>query len=209
MSNMFEILEYNEQFVSNREYEQYLTNKFPDKKMVIFTCMDTRLVELLPKAMNLRNGDAKIIKNAGAIISQPFGSVVRSVLVAIYELEANEVMVVGHYECGMTGLNSQHIIDQAKERGVDDVVLDTLTNSGIKLHHWLRGFDNVHEGVLNSVRILRNHPLLPSDIPVHGMLIHPETGALEWIADGYRYLEEKKSSNGASTDIPPSPSATR
>ncbi|UHA73053.1 beta-class carbonic anhydrase [Paenibacillus sp. 481] len=210
MSNMFEILDYNREFVNNKDYEQFLTNKFPDKKMVIFTCMDTRLVELLPRAMNLRNGDAKIIKNAGAIISQPFGSVVRSVLVALYELEANEVVVVGHYECGMTGLNSEQIINKAKNLGVEDVVLDTLTNSGIKLHDWLRGFNNVHEGVLNSVSILRNHPLLPPTIPIHGMIIHPETGALEWITDGYRYLQDKANAKlEAAASSEHSPSATR
>ncbi|MGZ9584126.1 beta-class carbonic anhydrase [Paenibacillus marinisediminis] len=209
MSNMSEILNYNQQFVTHKEYEQYLTDKFPDKKMVIFTCMDTRLVELLPKAMNLRNGDVKIIKNAGAIISQPFGSVVRSILVAIYELEANEVIVVGHHECGMTGLNSQRIIDKARERGVEDIVLDTLTNSGFKLHNWLRGFDSVYESVLNSVRIMRNHPLLPSDIPVHGMIIHPETGALEWVADGYRYLDEKEESKASGSDPDHNPASTR
>lgn len=209
MSNISEILDYNQNFVNTKQYEQYLTNKFPDKKMVIFTCMDTRLVELLPKAMNLRNGDAKIIKNAGAIISQPFGSVVRSVLVALYELEASEVVVIGHHGCGMTGLDSQHIIDQARQRGVDDTVLDTLENSGIKLHKWLRGFDNVYDSVLNSVKILRNHPLLPIDIPVHGMIIHPETGALEWVTDGYRYLDEKKELQTAGHDPNHNPSATR
>lgn len=209
MSNISEILDYNQEFVNTKQYEQYLTNKFPDKKMVIFTCMDTRLVELLPKAMNLRNGDAKIIKNAGAIISQPFGSVVRSVLVALYELEASEVVVIGHHGCGMTGLDSQHIIDQARQRGVDEAVLDTLENSGIKLHNWLRGFDNVYDSVLNSVKILRNHPLLPNDIPVHGMIIHPETGALEWVTDGYRYLDEKKELRTSSPDPHHNPSATR
>ena len=69
--------------------------------------MDTRLVELLPKAMNLHNGDAKIIKNAGAIVSHPFGSVMRSIIVAVYQLDADEVFVIGHYDCGMTGLNSE------------------------------------------------------------------------------------------------------
>lgn len=208
-NNIESILEFNKQFVDKREYEPFLTNKYPDKKMAIITCMDTRLVELLPRAMNLRNGDAKIIKNAGAIISQPFGSVVRSVLVAIYELGANEVVVVGHYGCGMTGLNSEGIIEKAKARGVKDVVLDTLTNSGIKLHHWLRGFNDVHEGVLNSVRILRKHPLLPNDIPVHGMVIHPDTGALEWIADGYCDLEDLQSNPERADKDTHTPSATR
>lgn len=129
--------------------------------MLIITCMDTRLVELLPKAMNFKNGDVKIIKNAGAIISQPFGSVMRSVMVALYELDADEVIVVGHYECGMASLNADHMINSIKERGVSEEVLSTLENSGIKLTKWLRGFDNVEEGVIQTVELIKRHPLLP------------------------------------------------
>ena len=43
-------------------------DKFPQKKMIIISCMDTRLVELLPKSMNIRNGDTKNLKTAGAIV---------------------------------------------------------------------------------------------------------------------------------------------
>jgi carbonic anhydrase len=192
MSNITDIMDYNRRFVENRDYEQYRTTKFPDKKMVVLTCMDTRLVELLPRAMNLRNGDVKIIKNAGAIITQPFGNIMRSIIVAIYELNAHEVCVVGHHECGMTGLNSHAIIEKAKRRGISDDTLTTLDHSGINLHRWLTGFDNVEEGVVNSVNIIRNHPLLPKEIPVHGMIIHPETGKLNVLVDGYQALKEKQ-----------------
>lgn len=77
-----EILLFNEKFVNNKLYEEYVATKRPEKKLVILSCMDTRLTELLPKAMNIKNGDAKIIKNAGATITHPFGSIVRSILVA-------------------------------------------------------------------------------------------------------------------------------
>ena len=43
-----EILAYNKEFVEKKLYEQYTTSKYPDKKIAILTCMDTRLVELLP-----------------------------------------------------------------------------------------------------------------------------------------------------------------
>ena len=86
-----EIIAFNKQFVENKGYEKYITNKYPDKKLAILSCMDTRLTELLPAALGLRNGDAKIIKNAGAVISHPFGSVIRSLLVAIYELGVEAV----------------------------------------------------------------------------------------------------------------------
>ncbi|CAI6055825.1 hypothetical protein PAECIP112173_01581 [Paenibacillus sp. JJ-100] len=185
MNNIQEIMAYNKSFVETKEYEQYTTSKFPTKKMVIITCMDTRLVELLPKAMNLKNGDVKIIKNAGAIISQPFGSVMRSVLVAIYELEAHEVLVVGHTECGMASLHAETMIGHMVERGISEEVLSTLENSGIRLQKWLRGFDSVHEGVKGTVEVIKKHPLLPPNIPVHGMVIDSATGELDLVSDGY------------------------
>ena len=185
MDHIHEILAYNETFVASKQYEAYATGKFPSKRMVIITCMDTRLVELLPKAMNLRNGDVKIIKNAGAIISQPFGSVMRSVLVALYELEADEVLVIGHTECGMASLNASKMIQHMIQRGICSQVLDTLEHSGIRLTKWLRGFDNVTEGVTHTVTTIKNHPLLPASIPVHGMIIDSHTGKLQLVINGY------------------------
>ena len=81
-----EIIKYNEVFVASKGYEKYLTSKFPDKKLAILSCMDTRLTELLPAALGLKNGDAKLIKNAGGLVISPFDSAMRSLLVAIYEL---------------------------------------------------------------------------------------------------------------------------
>ena len=56
--------------------------------------------------------------------------------------------------------------------------------AGIDLDNWLKGFDNVSDSVRHSVQTIRNHPLMPKDIPVHGMVIHPSTGRLELIIDG-------------------------
>ena len=90
-----EILKFNQEFVANKDYEKYITTKYPDKKIAILSCMDTRLTELLPAALGIKNGDVKMIKNAGGIISHPFGSVIRSLLVAIYELGVTEVKQQG------------------------------------------------------------------------------------------------------------------
>lgn len=185
MVSLTSILEHNQRFVSEKKYEPYKTTKFPSKKLVIVTCMDTRLTELLPQAMGLRNGDAKIVKNAGAIVSHPFGSVMRSILVAIYELQAEEVCIVGHHECGMSGLNASSILEKAKERGVEDSCLNLLTSAGLDLKTWLTGFHSVEESVSHSVNMIKNHPLLPKKVPVHGLVIHPETGKLDVVINGY------------------------
>ncbi|HVT89443.1 MAG TPA: carbonic anhydrase [Tepidisphaeraceae bacterium] len=185
MSILSEILDFNSGFVKRKEYEPFRTDGFPDKKLVVITCMDTRLVELLPRAMNIRNGDAKVIKNAGAIVTHPFGSVMRSLIVAIYELGATEVAVVGHYGCGMTNMSCDRVLQKAIVRGVSNSLLQTLQHAGIDLQSWLRGFKSPEEGVRQSVEIIRQHPLLPQDVPVHGLMIDPETGRLDLLSDGY------------------------
>jgi carbonic anhydrase len=186
MTLLNEILDYNQKFVETREYERYETTKFPNKRMVILTCMDTRLLELLPKALNVGNGDVKTIKNAGALVSHPFGSIMRSILIAVYELKAEEVLVIAHHDCGMSGLKAEPVIESMKSRGVKDETIDTLTYSGINIKKWLHGFDNVTESVEHSVGVIRNHPLMPEGVPVHGLVIDPKTGKLDLVVDGYQ-----------------------
>lgn len=189
MRRVDQILEHNRAFVEGKEYEKYWPQKPQDKRIVIVSCMDARLTELLPKAFNIQSGDAKVIKIAGAIITSPFGNVMRSVLVSLYELNANEVIVCGHYDCGMTGIDPKIVVGHMVERGVSKEVIRTLKHSGVNFDRWLTGFEDVRSSVVNSVDIVRNHPLLPPDTPVHGMIIDPKTGKLDWVADGYAYLE--------------------
>ncbi|MDR7073922.1 beta-class carbonic anhydrase [Fictibacillus barbaricus] len=184
MSILNEILEYNHQFVENKEYEPFQTTKFPDKGLVIVSCMDTRLTQLLPNAMNIKNGDVKIVKSAGAVISHPFGSIMRSILVAIYELKAEEICVIGHYDCGMSSVDPDKFMAKMKDRGISDDTLDTLKYSGLDLKNWLKGFDNVSDSVQKSVDLVRNHPLLPKGVLVHGLVIDPSTGKLDVVDKG-------------------------
>ena len=76
-----QIIAFNKTFVEQKGYEKYLTSKYPDKKLAVLeswssplSCMDTRLTELLPAALGLKNGDAKIIKNAGGLVISAFDS---------------------------------------------------------------------------------------------------------------------------------------
>ncbi len=189
MTILSEILDFNSNFVTEKEYEQYATTKFPNKRIVILTCMDTRLIELLPKAMDLKNGDAKIIKSAGAVITHPFGGIMRSLLIAVYELQADEVYIIGHHDCGMSSIDTDTIIGHMIERGIDENVFDTIKHSGINIQDWLHGFKDVTESVKMSVQSVRNHPLMDRKVPVHGLVVHPDTGQLDIIVDGYDHCQ--------------------
>jgi carbonic anhydrase len=185
MNKLQEILDYNRSFVENKEYDKYRTSKDPQKKLVILSCMDTRLTELLPKALNLKNGDVKLIKNAGATVMHTFGSIIRSIVVAVYEYQTDDVLVIGHHGCGMSNLNANKTLEKAIERGVSKEVINTLSNAGIDVTKWLHGFDSVEESIKESVEMIKNHPLIPKDIRIHGLIIDPETGELEVVVNGY------------------------
>ena len=173
-----EILSYNREFVQRGDYKQYETSKYPDKRTAVVTCMDTRLTHLLPAALGIRNGDVKMIKNAGGTITNPFDSTVRSLLVAIYELGVNEVMVIGHTGCGVQGMDSVHMLSLMRERGIDEEHISLMRHCGIDLDSWLHGFDDTEAAVAETVDLVRNHPLVPSDITVRGFIIDSVTGLL-------------------------------
>lgn len=183
MSSLYEILEFNKDFVEHKEYEAFETTKFPNKKMVILACMDTRLTELLPQALNLKNGDAKFVKNAGAVVAHPFGSIMRSILIALYELQAEEVYVIGHLGCGMSNVDSNLLIDKMVKAGIPEKTITSLRNSDVDLNEWLHGFGCVYDSVKKSVNIIKNHPLMPN-VPVHGLIMDPHTGKLDLVVDG-------------------------
>lgn len=174
-----EMLEFNKKFVADKEYIQYETDSIPNKKMVVFTCMESRLVELLPRALNIHNGDVKMVKNAGAIIRKSFDSIIKSILVAVYKLEAKEIVVIGHHDCGMSCVNTKELKEKMKAEGITEETFKTLDYSGIDFDKEFHGFQTVEESIAQSVEIIREHPLLPSYVLVHGLVIDPHTGKVD------------------------------
>lgn len=173
-----EMLDYNRGFVERGEYRKFQTSKYPDKRIAIVTCMDTRLVELLPAALGIKNGDVKMIKNAGATITNPFDSTVRSLLVAVYELGVNEIMIVGHTGCGVQGMDAGEMLELMRKRGISEEHINLMKHCGIDLMSWLHGFENTHAAIEETVDLVRNHPLLPADVVVRGYIMDSDTGAL-------------------------------
>lgn len=177
-----EILEFNRRFVEEKGYEKYRCGKLPEKRIAIVTCMDTRLVELLPAALGIRNGDVKMIKNAGASVSSPFDSTVKSLLVGIYELGVNEIMIIGHTECGVCGMDGAEMLHLMKERGIPESDIELIRRCGIDIESWLTGFDDTEESVRKSVELVRNHPLVPADVHIAGYMMDSATGELTPLA---------------------------
>lgn len=175
MTNIDKVLAFNREFVAAKGYEKHLTDKFPDRKLAVLSCMDTRLSVLLQEALGLKNGDAKIIKNAGAVIPTPWDSAMRSLIVAVYELGVTEIMVVAHTSCGACHMSFHHFREEMLRRGIPAAELE---RKDIDLDAWLEGFHDTEKSVRETVDCIVKHPLIPSDVTVRGFIIDSATGEL-------------------------------
>jgi len=175
MSNIDNVLAFNRDYVASKAFEAHVTDKYPDKKLAVLSCMDTRLSVLLQEALGLKNGDAKIIKNAGAVIPTPWDSAMRSLIVAVYELGVEEIMVIAHNTCGACHMSFDHFRDEMLRRGIPE---SELQRDDVDLDAWLEGFHDTERSVRKTVASIVNHPLIPSDVTVRGFIIDSVTGEL-------------------------------
>ena len=181
MTRLDTIMEANGKFVRPQAFPPLPKN--PQKQIAIFTCMDTRLVDFLEPAMGIKRGDAKVIKNAGNTLVDPLhGGVIRSLIAAIFMLGVDEIFVIGHEDCGMASVEPEQLKKDMIARGIAKNAIDTHVPD---LAQWIGAFNCPEENVATVVDKIRTNPLIPCDVPVHGLIFCPNDGHLEVIVNGY------------------------
>ena len=192
MSILSQIIEANKKFVGHLsdEFVNYYPelSKMPARQIALFTCMDTRLVDFLEPAMGVGRGEAKVIKNAGNTVTDIFESTIRSLLVAIFELGVKEVFIIGHLDCGIAHATSQVLIEKMLKRGISP---DAIAMVRKDLEEWLDHFHHPVENIQDVVAVIRSNPLIPKDVPIHGLVFNHEDGSLAVVVDGYSECSEE------------------
>src|SRR6516165_11107819 len=152
----------------------------PGRRFAILTCMDARLDPA--KFAGLKEGDAHVIRNAGGRASD---DAIRSLVISHKLLGTQEWFVVHHTNCGMETFNDEVMGDLLE----DD--LGTASFDGKKWsnprHHgghaaghlikW-QTIKNQESSVTQDVRCIREHPLVPANVPIYGYIYDVKTGRL-------------------------------
>ena len=99
--------------------------------------------------------------------------------IAIFELAVENIMVIGHTDCGVQNINSESMIKHMLDRGISQEQIDMIKYCGIDFNQWLRGFESVEVSVEKTVEMLRMHPLIPKDIHVSGYVMDSITGEMK------------------------------
>jgi carbonic anhydrase len=152
----------------------------PARRFAVLTCMDARLDPA--KFAGLAEGDAHVIRNAGGRASD---DAIRSLIISYKLLATQEFFVIHHTDCGMEFFTNDVM------RGLLNSSLETaeLTSSGFRdvgkgpgsrageYIEWLTIKDQ-NQAVVDDVARIRNHPLVPKSIPVHGYIYDVRSGKL-------------------------------
>lgn len=152
----------------------------PARGFAVLTCMDARLDPA--KYAGLAEGDAHVIRNAGGRASD---DAIRSLVISYKLLGTNEWFVVHHTDCGMEfftdevmrGLLASSL--ETASLGPDGFTdVGTGPGSAEAAHiDWLT-ISDAQQSVVDDVARIRNHPLVPGRIPIHGFLYDVRSGRL-------------------------------
>jgi carbonic anhydrase len=152
----------------------------PSRHFAILTCMDARLDPA--KYAGLAEGDAHVIRNAGGRASD---DAIRSLVISYKLLGTKEWFVIHHTDCGMQLFTDQTIrkllASSLKTASIDENGWhDSGEGEGsneAEFIDWLT-FPDLAESVVIDVKRIRNHPLVPKEIPIYGYIYDVKTGKL-------------------------------
>ncbi|MEB3103490.1 beta-class carbonic anhydrase [Ferviditalea candida] len=156
----------------------------PGRRIAILTCMDARLD--VGRFAGLKEGDAHVIRNAGGRASD---DAIRSLIISYKLLGTQEWFVIHHSDCGMEtftndimhGLLLQSLETAKLEEGK---WVDTGKGTGSRAGQFINflTIQNQVQSVCDDVERIRNHPLVPRDIPIYGFIYDVKTGLLNEVA---------------------------
>jgi carbonic anhydrase len=180
----------NEVLSANKSYASAFGDKGelplpPARHFAILTCMDARLDP--SKFAGLAEGDAHVIRNAGGRATE---DAIRSLVISYKLLGTREWFVIHHTDCGMELFKGQ-IINELLEHSLEtaqltpegwvDVGQGPGSSEGKKVD-WLE-FANARAAVVQDVRTIRLHPLVPKRIPIYGYVYDVKTGRLDEVPE--------------------------
>jgi carbonic anhydrase len=157
----------------------------PARRFAVLTCMDARLHP--SKFAGLAEGDAHVIRNAGGRASD---DAIRSLVISYKLLGTREWFVIHHTDCGMETFSDQIMRDllhsSLKTASIDkDGWKDTGPGPGSTegdFIDWLTIGEQA-QSVCADVRRIRNHPLVPREIPVYGYIYDVRSGRLNEVKE--------------------------
>lgn len=135
----------------------------PQARLVIVTCMDTRINPLAIFGLDI--GQAHVLRNAGARVTP---DVIRSLIKSINQLEVERIMVLHHTDCGAAKIQLD---------GLRRAVTDATGNDPVDVEFHLIGDPDT--ALADDIEALRSCPYFPVGTAIAGAVYDVATGVVD------------------------------
>ena len=130
--------------------------------LAVVTCIDSRIDPLA--MLGLRAGDAKIIRNAGARVTD---DALRSLILATNLLKVTRICVVQHTDCALVGSTE------------DELQARVSAASGVDASSWdFLAMTDQEQTLADDLARIEACTLMPADLAVAGFVFDVHTGEL-------------------------------
>jgi carbonic anhydrase len=151
---------------ANRRYREHFHDSgahgTAKRGLAVLTCIDSRIDPLA--MLGLRAGDAKIVRNAGARVTD---DALRSLVLATNLLGVTRVCVMQHTDCAVVGATNAELAARIwAERGIDASAWDFLPST-----------DQIST-LQHDVEAIKRCTQVPSEVQVAGFIFDVHTGEI-------------------------------
>lgn len=156
-----------------------------NKKTLIITGQNEKLHHLFPVITNKKAEELIIINSFGNAISQPYDSSIRSILIAVYYENVEEVYIIEEKDSEECSITEDEFLSKIQEAGISREVTEAIEYIGVvgdNLMSWLVGKQDMQTIVKENINWIKNHPLIPKNVSVYGFIANAETSEFEAIS---------------------------
>ncbi|GAA0347491.1 carbonic anhydrase [Bacillus carboniphilus] len=145
-----------------------------NQKALFVMDVDTNLDPILQELPNISPENILSIQCYGPVISSPYGDIMKSVIYAIYQENVEEIFVVVPKEKESPSGNSFSQLDSIQDH---IQTLDYLFQNsnpefqGGTVQDWLYLKGSGSENINKCVDMIQNHPLVPAQVKVRGLIV--------------------------------------
>lgn len=162
------------------------------KKVLFIIGMQDQLEQWLYSANLIPPEQILILKSYGPVISEPYDGLMRSIVIAVYEENVEEIFVIGAADSDKSISDPTDLLSKMKQKGSLEDKKQTVEYlfkhcfselTANDKAQWMEGSKRVRDGITQSVDMIRRHPLMPSGIRVCGLLMDTVNGTYTQVVE--------------------------
>jgi carbonic anhydrase len=152
------------------------------KKTLIITGLNKKLHQLFPIITNKKSEELIIVNSFGAVMSQPYGCIIRSIIMGIYCEDVGEIYIIVEKGGKEHLITEEALFSTMQESGVSKEMIKTIDYINVvgnEVLNWLVGPQDAKIITQQNIALIKNHPLIPKSVSVFGYIVNIETSNYE------------------------------